>query len=50
MNENKKEFIEALGDALKMDSRSGVKSIKYSTDVWVEDVLYEEVIQVKFKE
>jgi len=28
MNENKKEFVEALSDALKMDSRSGVKSMR----------------------
>ncbi len=49
MNENKKEFIEALGDALKIDSRSGVKSIEYATDVWFEDVLYDEVIRINFK-
>lgn len=49
MNEKKKEFVEALSEALKMDSRSGVVSITYATDIWFEDVLYEEVIQVNFK-
>ena len=49
MNENKKEFVEALSDALKMDSRSGVKSIKYATDIWFEDILYEEVVQINYE-
>ena len=49
MNENKKEFVEALSDALKMDSRSGVKSIQYATGIWFEDILYEEVIQVNYE-
>ena len=45
----KKEFVEALSDTLKMDSRSGVKSIQYGTDVWFEDVLYAEVVQVNYE-
>ena len=49
MNEKKKEFVDALSDALKIDSRSGVKSIEYATDVWFEDVLYEEVVQVNYE-
>lgn len=49
MNEKKKEFVEALSDTLKMDSRSGVESIEYATDIWFEDVLYEEVIQINFR-
>ena len=49
MSENKKEFVEALSNALKMDSRSGVKSIQYATDIWFEDVLYEEVVQINFR-
>ena len=50
MNEKKKEFVEALRDTLKIDSRSGVKSIKYATGIWFEDVLYEEVIQINFND
>ena len=49
MNEKKKEFITALCNTLKMDGRSGVESIEYGTDVWFEDVLYEEVIQINFR-
>ena len=49
MNEEKKEFVEALSDTLKMDSRSGVKSIQYSTGVWFEDILYEEVVQINYE-
>lgn len=49
MNEEKKEFLKALSDALKIDGRSGVESIEYSTDIWFEDVLYEEVVEVSFK-
>ena len=49
MDEEKKEFVEALGDTLKMDSRSGVKSIEYATGIWFEDILYEEVIQVNYE-
>ena len=54
MSENKKEFIEALSNALKTDDRSALKSIEYSTNVWVDDVLYgevlyEEVIKVSFE-
>ena len=49
MNEKKKEFITALCNTLKMDSRSGVESIEYATDIWFEDVLYEEVVQINFK-
>ena len=47
MNEKKKEFVEALSDTLKMDSRSGVESIKYATDIWFEDVRYAEKEIVK---
>lgn len=49
MNENKKEFVDVLSDTLKMDSRSGVKSIKYATNIWFEDILYEEVVQVNYE-
>ena len=49
MNEKKKEFVEALSDTLKMDSRSGVKSIQYATDIWFEDILYSEVVQVNYE-
>jgi len=49
MNEEKKEFIAALSDTLKIDSRSGVESIKYATDIWFEDILYEEVVTIYFK-
>ena len=49
MNENKKEFVEALSDALKMDSRSGVKSIQYATEIWFEDILYEEFVQINYE-
>ena len=49
MNEDKKGFVDALSDTLKMDSRSGVKSIQYATDIWFEDILYEEVIQVNYE-
>ena len=48
MNENKKEFIAALETALRMDSRSGVESIKYATDLWFEDV-GTEVVTICFK-
>ena len=48
MSEKKKEFVEALSNTLKMDSRSGVKSIEYGTDVWFEDNLYEEVVQINY--
>ena len=33
MNEEKKEFVKALSDALKTDKGSGVKSIEYITPV-----------------
>lgn len=49
MNENKKEFVKALSDALKIDNRSGVKSIKYATDVKVGDVMYAEVVQINYE-
>jgi len=49
MNEEKKEFIAALETALRMDRRSGVESIKYATDIWFEDILYEEVVTIYFK-
>lgn len=49
MSEKKKEFVEALSDTLKMDSRSGVKSIQYATDIWFEDVRYAEVVQVNYE-
>ena len=49
MNDDKKAFVDALSDTLKMDSRSGVKSIQYATDIWFEDVRYEEVIQVNYE-
>ena len=49
MNEEKKEFITALCNTLKMDSRSGVKSIEYATDIWFEDILYEEVVQINYE-
>lgn len=49
MGEHKKEFIEALTKALKIDGRSGVKSIEYATDIWFEDILYEEVVRINFK-
>ena len=49
MNDDKKAFVDALSDTLKMDSRSGVKSIQYATGIWFEDVLYEEVIQVNYE-
>ena len=49
MSEKKKEFITALCNTLKMDSRSGVKSIEYTTNIWFDGVLYEEVIQINFK-
>ena len=49
MSEKKKEFVDALSDALKMDSRSGVKSIEYTTNIRFDGVLYEEVIQINFK-
>ena len=48
MNENKKEFVTAIGEALKMDDRSGIKSIEYATNIWFEDVLYEEVVQINY--
>ena len=48
-NGKKKEFVEALSDALKIDGRRGVKSIEYATDIWFENVQYEEVVQVNFK-
>ena len=47
--EEKKEFIAALKTALRIDSRSGVESIKYATDIWFEDILYEEVVTIYFK-
>ena len=49
MNDDKKAFVDALSDTLKMDSRSGVKSIQYATGIWFEDVLYAEVIQVNYE-
>ena len=49
MNDDKKAFVDALSDTLKMDSRSGVKSIQYATGIWFEDVLYEEVIQINYE-
>jgi len=49
MSEKKKEFVDALSDALKIDSRSGVESIEYTTNIWFDGVLYEEVIQINFK-
>jgi len=49
MNEDKKAFVDALSNALKMDSRSGVKSIQYATGIWFEDILYEEVVQVNYE-
>ena len=49
MNENKKKFIEALETALRMYSSRGVVSIKYATDIWFEDVRYEEVVTIYFK-
>ena len=53
MDEEKKAFVDALSDALKIDSSSGVKSIEYIRSVkakersYNED-LYEEIVRIEY--
>ena len=42
MDEEKKEFVKALSDALKIDSSSGVKSIEYIRSVKAKERSYDE--------
>ena len=42
MNEEKKAFVKALSDALKIDSSSGVKSIEYIRSVKAKERSYDE--------
>lgn len=42
MNEEKKEFVKALSDALKIDKGSGVKSIEYIRSVKAKERSYDE--------
>lgn len=53
MNEEKKAFVKALSDALKIDKGSGVKSIKYITSVKAkersyDEDLYEEIVRIEY--
>ena len=53
MNEEKKEFVKALSDALKTDKGSGVKSIEYITSVKAkkrsyDEDLYEEIVRIEY--
>lgn len=42
MDEERKEFVKALSDALKIDSSSGVKSIEYIRSVKAKERSYNE--------
>ena len=53
MDEEKKAFVDALSDALKIDSSSGVKSIEYIRSVKAKERsydkdLYEEIVRIEY--